>query len=204
MAGPLKAAVPGCFVVLSLLMTAAMADEVVLENGVAADGHTLMIGDKKRWDTVVYDVPVSSASGYLSVEPDKEAGSFKATWNGKGEAQVFLAYGEPRDLSSLLEQDSALVMLMQINKAPKKKLTIKMGCEYPCAANADISKLFKALPEEQWLRVSVGLKCFNEGGLDMTHVDTPLLLTTRGKLALTIADVRIVPGAGASATIRCD
>ena len=191
-------------VLLMFIAGTSNADEVVLVDGVAADGYTLMVGDKKQWDTIVNSDPISSASGYIAVEPDAAAGAINATWNGKGEAQLFLAYSEFQDFSGLLEQDSALVMLLQVTTPPKKRVVIKMGCEYPCAANADISKLLKALPVEQWLRVSVALKCFADGGLDIEHVDTPLLLLTRGKLALSVADVRIVPGIAESATIRCE
>ena len=191
-------------VLLMFIAGTSNADEVVLVDGVAADGYTLMVGDKKQWDTIVNSDPISSASGYIAVEPDAAAGAINATWNGKGEAQLFLAYSEFQDFSGLLEQDSALVMLLQVTTPPKKRVVIKMGCEYPCAANADISKLLKALPVEQWLRVSIALKCFADGGLNVEHVDTPLLLLTRGRLALSVADVRIVPGIAESATIRCE
>lgn len=189
---------------LVIFVNSAFADEVVLVDGVATDGYTLMIGDKKQWDTIVYLDPISSASGYIAVEPDSAAGAINATWNGKGEAQLFLAYSKFQDFSDLLEQDSALVMLLQVTTPPKKKVVIKMGCEYPCAANADISKLLKALPVEQWLRVSIALKCFADGGLNVEHVDTPLLLLTRGRLGLSVADVRIVPGIAESAIVRCE
>jgi beta-glucosidase len=127
----------------------------------------------------------------------------KARWNGKGEAQFFIANDGPADYSKLVEQDAALVVLMQIVTPPKKKVVIKMGCGYPCAANANITKLLKALPVEQWLRVSFDLKCFADGGLDITNVDTPLLLTTAGKMSVSMSDVSIVPGVGPEATIRC-
>ena len=191
-------------VLLMFIAGTSNADEVVLVDGVAADGYTMMVGDKKQWDTVVYSDPVNSASGYLAVEPDPAERAINATWNGKGEAQLFLAYNEFQDFSALLEQDAALVMLLQVTTPPKRKVVIKMGCEYPCAANADISRLLKALPLEQWLKVSIALKCFADGGLDIEHVDTPLLLLTQGKLALSVADVRIVPGLAESATIRCE
>lgn len=180
-----------------------VADEIVLVNGTAAEGNTLMIGDKRQWDTVVGAEPITSASGYLSTEPDSTEGAVKVTWNGKGEAQLFIATDSPRDFSELLEQDAALVMLMKVSAAPKRKTVIKMGCGYPCAANADITSLLKALPEDQWLRVSFDFKCFADGGLNVKNVDTPLLLTTAGKLAVSISDVSIVPGAGGDATIRC-
>ena len=191
-----------CVATLSVANTG-VADEIVLANGAAAEGDTLMIGDKRQWDTVVGAESISSASGYLSAETDTANGALNATWNGKGEAQIFLAHDSPKDYTKLLEQDAALVLLMQVVSPPKRKVIIKMGCGYPCAANADISKLLKALPADEWLRVSLDLKCFADGGLNIKSVDTPFLLSTAGKMAVSIADVNIVPGAGVDATIRC-
>lgn len=189
--------------ILVLLSDMALADISVLANGMAAEGVTLMIGDKRQWDTLVGSEPVTSASGYLSVESDTANGEIKAEWNGKGEAQLFVANNGPKDYTDLLAEDAALVVLMQVIAPPKRKTVIKMGCGYPCAANADITKLLKALPAEQWLRVSFDLKCFAEGGLDIKNVDTPLLITTAGKMTVSISDVSIVPGIGPEATIRC-
>jgi len=178
-------------------------DEIVLSNGAPAGSYTVLIGDKKQWDTPVGADAVTSASGYLSVESDMANSALTAQWNGKGEAQFFIANDGPADYTALLEQDAALVVLMQVVAPPKRKAVIKMGCGYPCAANANITELLKALPAEQWLRVSFDLKCFADGGLDITNVDTPLLLTTAGKMSVSISDVTIVPGVGPDATIRC-
>lgn len=182
-----------------------LADELVLVDGAAADNYTLMIGDKKQWDTVVYSDPISSVSGYLSVEPDAENGAIKATWSGKGEAQLFLAHGsEPQNLTELVKQDAALVMLVQLHTPPKRKpVALKMGCVYPCSADTDISKLLNALPTEQWLKISVDLRCFAEHGLNVENVDSPMTLLTKSKLSLSIGDVRLVPGVGETATIKC-
>ena len=181
----------------------AAQEEVVMVDGVAGEGYTLLIGDRKQWDTAVDSVPISSSSGYLSVEPDVEAGELNAIWSGKGEAQLFLAHNEPQDYTEYLEQDAALVIILKVVSPPKRKVTIRMGCGYPCAANADITSLLKALPGEEWLRVSFDLKCFADSGLNIGNVDTPLLLTTTGKMAISITDVGIFPGVGTGATIRC-
>ena len=78
-----------------------------------------------------------------------------------------------------------------------------MGCGYPCDSSADVTKLLKALPPEQWVRLSFDLKCFADGGLNVKNVDTPMLITTKGEMSLSIADVSVVPGLGPEATIRC-
>ena len=182
---------------------AAAAQEVVMVDGIASESYKLLIGDKKQWDSVVDSVPISSASGYVSVEPDAAVGELNATWNGKGEAQLFLAHDGPQDYTEFLEQDAALVVVLKVVSPPKRKVTIRMGCGYPCAANADVTKLLIALPEEQWLRVSFDLKCFVDSGLNIRNVDTPLLLTTTGKMAISITDVGIIPDVGTDATIHC-
>jgi beta-glucosidase len=179
------------------------ADQIIFTNGVASEGSVMLIGDKKQWDTFVGAEPISSASGYLAIDPGAEAASVKATWSGGGEAQFFVAHEAPMDYSEHLEQDSALVVVLKVEKKPKSEVLIRMGCGYPCASDADISKLLEALPHDQWVRLSFDLKCFVDGGLNIENVDTPLLLTTKGEMALSIADISIVPGIGPEATIRC-
>ena len=192
-----------CFVCLSLASATSVADEVILVNGSPSEGNVMLIGDKKQWDTVVGAEPVSSASGYLSVERNAEDQAISAAWNGEGEAQFFVAHEGPRDYSQHVAQDSALVVLLRVDKTPKKKVSMRMGCGYPCASSADITKLLRALPTGEWLRVSFDLKCFAEGGLNINNVDTPVLITTKGEMSLTIADIGMVSGLGPEATIRC-
>ena len=188
---------------LSVMPGLAVADETILSNGVPSEGNVALIGDKKMWDTIVGKEPISSASGYLSVQTDAELQALRADWNGKGEAQFFLAHESSRDYSAHLEQSSALVVLLRLEEAPNKKVQIKMGCGYPCDSSADVTKLLKALPPEQWVRLSFDLKCFADGGLNIKNVDTPMLITTKGEMSLSIADVSVVPGLGSEATIRC-
>jgi beta-glucosidase len=191
------------FVCLSFASGTSVADEVILANGIPGEGNVMLIGDKKQWDTFVGAEPVSSASGYLSVERNAEDQAISAAWNGEGEAQFFVARESPKDYSEHVAQDSALVILLRVDKPPRKKVTMRMGCGYPCASNADITKLLRALPPGEWLRVSFDLKCFAEGGLNINSVDTPVLITTRGEMSLTIADIGMVAGLGPEATIRC-
>ena len=184
-------------------VVAAESAEPVLTDGAPSPGLTLMVGDKRQWDTFVGVNSVSSASGFLSVEPDAESGELRASWTGKGEAQLFLAYDGPRDFGEWVSKDSALVAEIKVLAKPRKKVTLKMGCGYPCGAEADIGKLLSAMPEGEWLRVSFDLACFRDGGLDVNNVDVPFLMLTRGKMSLALADVQIVPGVGPDATIRC-
>lgn len=188
---------------LSVVPRVVAGDEVILASGIPSEGNVMLIGDKKQWDTVVGGEPISSASGYLRAEPRAEEKAVRAEWNGKGEAQFFIAHGAPADYTQRLDEQSALVVILKVEKTPAKKVLIKMGCGYPCASTANITKLLKALTPQQWVRLSIDLECFASGGLDIRNVDTPFLITTRGEMSLSIADISLVSGLGPAATISC-
>jgi beta-glucosidase len=201
----ITACLPGILLATSLtsIPGVAFGDEVILANGAPRDGNVMFIGDKKQWDTMVVGEAISSASGYLTAEPRAEEKAVRADWNGEGEAQFFLAHKAPADYTQHLDEQSALVVILKVEKKPTKKVLMKMGCGYPCASNADITKLLKALTPQQWVRLSIDLECFAAGGLNIKNVDTPLLITTRGEMSLSIADISLVSGLGPKATISC-
>ena len=182
---------------------AAGADDSIIAAGVASEGHVMLIGDKQNWDTVVGSDDISSALGYLSLAHDNDETAVNLTWNGGGEAQFFVGRKEAGDYSAYLDQNAALVAVIRVDKKPTGKATLRMGCGYPCGSNADITKLLNALPTDKWVRVSFDLKCFADGGLDARNVDTPWLITTKGELALSIAELSVAPEIGPEATIRC-
>lgn len=179
-------------------------EQVVVADGKPGPGFTMMVGDPQRWDVPVIDGAARSDAGYLVLEPLAAAPALAATWNGKGEAQLYVAAtAGPEDLSPLAASDTSLVMLMSVAQPPKKKVELRMGCQYPCGASADITKMLRAVPTDQWFRVSFDLACFASEGLDVRNVDVPFLMWTRGRLAVSLADVRLVPGTAGTATVRC-
>jgi beta-glucosidase len=185
------------------VLVADTVEPIVAMRDGAQPPFTLMLGDKGNWALPVVGEPeqVSEAKA-LRVEPGDE-GSVRVTWRGKGEGQVYLQAYEPMDYSALAASDAALVLLMKVDRPPKKKVLIRMGCVYPCRAEADVTGLFKAVPKDTWGTVSFAMRCFQEGGLNVTQVDSPLILATDGKFSLSLAEVSVVPGMGANATVRC-
>ena len=79
------------------------------------------------------------------------------------------------------------------------RLLIQMAIFLP-----SISILHRAaLPQGEWLRLSVDMQCFTTQGLDAARVDTPFLLLTQGRLELDVADIMLVQGMREKAAIRC-
>ena len=59
------------------------------------------------------------------------------------------------------------------------------------------------MPTDQWVRVTVDMDCFVKSGLDPSKVETPFLISTRGKLDLSFSYVRLEPVGAAKPTITC-
>ena len=125
------------------------------------------------------------------------------TFSRRREGQVFLASNPPLDLRPMVEAEAALVFVLRSETPPTERVKLRLGCGYPCGADADVTELFKSVPTERWVRVSLDVRCFVQQGLDATAVDTPFLLLTEGRMALSIADIRFVPGAGPQAIVSC-
>lgn len=182
--------------------TAAAEDLGVFAGGTPAEGYLLMVGDPKRWDVQVGADGATTYAGYLEARPSGD-GAIEATWNGEGDAQLFLAGIEPLDLGPMVAADGALVLLLSVADAPDDDVELRIGCGYPCGASAQVEKLLGALPTGEWFRVSFDLRCFADQGLEPGKVDAPFLLLTDSAMKLSIADVGFVEGLGPKATVRC-
>jgi len=79
-----------------------------------------------------------------------------------------------------------------------------MDCGWPCHGSRDVTKMFRSVPEGEWVTRGISLKCFEAKGVDLEKVTTPFLLTTDRSFALTIKDVRIVPDAPVDQIEYCD
>ena len=201
------------FVVLLLVTQALAAEEVhqgdssviddlvILEAGKASNFQSFL-GDKKNWRLEATAPETVSASKRIKLVKNEVENDYTLNWKGRGEGQFYLA-SLAQDLSQYDDADSVLVMTLKVNQPPKKQVVLRMGCGYPCAGNADLTRLFQSVPADQWLKVSIDLACFSSRGLNVSQVDTPFLLLTSGKFSLSLADIRLVPYAQDSATIKC-
>jgi beta-glucosidase len=184
----------------------AAGEELIIFSGQTETPYRMLLGDQGGWDSPAGDSAASSNAGALSVEPvglQAQDDARQITWSGRGEGQFYFAAAEPQDMRGLLKDKAALSFFLRVNQAPAHKVTLRMGCRYPCASNADITGLLKALPVDTWVRVSVDLQCFAQQGLEPDHVDVPFLLLTDGKLSLSVAEIKIASGLATSATISC-
>ena len=126
----------------------------------------------------------------------------QAEWNG-GLGQIYWQQSVAADLTPLLEDGYSLSLVARIDEKPKKSVDLKMDCGYPCGGALNMTKLFKAVPEGQWFRMSFSLGCFKEAGANMANIFSPMVIMTKGKFAISISEVRLLKNPPAESVVDC-
>ncbi len=181
-------------------------DDLEIYFGQAVRPFKGFVGDSGGWQVPLQAGVTRSNQGVLTVTPVAlrvQEDALRVQWSGKGEGQFYFQTSEPLDLRALAKKDAALELLIRVETMPEKAVTLRMDCQYPCASSADISKLLQALPVDEWLRLTIDLRCFSKKGLKLEKIDTPFLLLTDGPLAVSVADIGIKAGKGKNAAIAC-
>jgi beta-glucosidase len=65
-----------------------------------------------------------------------------------------------------------------------------------CGAAFDLTKELDSAPHGQWRTVKVKLSSFREAGVDMASMTEPLVITTAGRLTLSLKTVRLTADPG--------
>ncbi len=189
---------------------AAVADgsgtDLVIFEERAADSWDVFVGDAGGWAIPVTGNVSESPNGVVVAtvaDREGEGDAIRVSWNGKGEGQYFVGTGSPRDWREFLHSEAALLVEIKVERPPTKTVTMRMDCQHPCGAKAELTDFLRKVPPERWIPLSVDLKCFADAGADFSRIDTPFLLLTKGKLIVATGDIRVVPGVGSEALISC-
>jgi hypothetical protein len=168
---------------------------VYINDGQAVTGWGIQLGDPENWATSVdASRKAKSASGKVSIEPADRVGrgdALQISWSPRKDIKgVFSVYGGPLDLSKF-ENEGAIVFDMRLDIKPDKNVTFGMDCGYPCRSEMQVSKILKDLRKDEWTTMPIPLNCFTKEGLDIKKVNGPVVISTDGKLKMTIANVRL-------------
>lgn len=185
--------------------TYAEADEVVF-SGSEITNWQLYLGSSSNW-MVWFVAPetTSHKSKVITVRTIDNlatADAIQAEWKG-GLGQVYWQKPDPQDYRELAAQGGALSMVVRVDKKPKKSVDIKMDCGYPCAGSLNMTKLFKAVPEDTWFRISLKLSCFEEAGANLGNILAPLVVATKGAFKLSVSDVRLLAEPPSESLVDC-
>ena len=195
-------------VVLSGLLltgTHAQADEVVF-SGTEFTSWQLYLGSSSNW--MVWFVPPETTTHkskvvtVRTIDNVATADAVQAEWKG-GLGQIYWQQSDPQDYRKMAEEGGALSMVIRIDKRPRKSVDVKMDCGYPCAGSLNMTKLFKAVPEDTWFRISLKLSCFEEAGANLGNILAPLVVATKGDFEMSFSSVELLTQPPPESLIDC-
>lgn len=188
------------------LATSAITEQVIF-SGSARGPWSAFVGDSSNWSMPVSGSVTESAFGALSVrtvDGNVQEDSRAVEWTGGHMSQFYFQSEVPVNLSELAAQDGALSMTFKIDKRPEGQVTQRMDCGYPCSGGLDLTRLFSVLQEGQWVTAAVKLSCFEKSGVNLSRVNSPLLISSAEPFAMTILDVRLTTDVPENTIISCN
>ena len=177
--------------------TSAGADGVVFGRGNLPGGQLTLTEEGGPTVVVTGNAAATGSSRLAVAGVDRRAqeDARRFTWNGSGAATAQINAARPLDISREANGELSLVVEYRVDAAPTAPVTLGMSCGTGCTFAVPIRGLLAAAPVGTWSTMAVPLRCFRQGGVDMTRVTAPLLITTAGRLALSVSDVRFASAA---------
>ncbi len=162
-------------------------------NGLIPGGRTFTVGDNKAWGIPVEDLQGRSAGGKLKIESAdyKATGdALRAVWSKarlKGELSLT---GPPIDISGLKDV-AALTFDIKVDQKPTQEVYLALDCGWPCRGEVKIGNLLRKYKRGDWHSFPLPLSCFKGNQVNLAEVIGVFLLTTEGRLSVSIANIRL-------------
>jgi len=189
----------------SALLNSSKAARIVF-SGSARPPFKTFVGDASNWQKPVTGNMTATQFGNLSVttvDGAVQEDSRRLEWKGGRESQFFWQSESSTDFTALNAEDASLVMEFIVNKHPQGAVTLRMDCGWPCSGGLNLTPILKAFPEGQAVRMGVKLSCFEDVGVNLSKVDSPLVLVSSEAFTMTISDVRITNDIAEKALVGC-
>jgi beta-glucosidase len=141
-----------------------------LDRGKAVHGYRFTLVDTHGASMTGDVSPATTPDGALHMaaldyKAQEDARRFR--WNSDN-AQLSIHARTPLDLDRETNGDVLLVTTLRVDALPTQNVWIGMG-----QGHVPLAKTLAKLPQGQWTRVGVPLKCFRAAGADMHHIDQP-------------------------------
>lgn len=127
----------------------------------------------------------------------------RLAWSGKGEAVAALQSHTALDLQRESNGDLMLLTTLRVDAAPKGEAWLSVGCSAGCSARVAIGPALAALPQGQWKRVGVPLKCLARAGARMDAIDRPWSVVTGDAMTISVSRVALGALNEAEVTLGC-
>lgn len=204
---PLCKAVSSALLLLtaSTVLNTAAAEDSVIFDGDSTPPLQLFLGSENNWSVPVWGEETTTHKSEVLVVRLKEEDQMsimQAEWNG-GLGQVYWQQPLAVDMTQQVADGLALSVVARIDQKPKKSVNLKMDCGYPCGGALNMTKLFKAIPTDQWFRMSFKLSCFEDAGANMANIFSPLVITTKDQFQISVSEVSLLKNPPPESLVDC-
>ncbi len=182
------------------------ATGVYFARGDAGPGMALRLEDAAGQGLTVTRVPDASPDDRLKitgVDHLAQEDGRRLAWSGKGEAVAALQSHTALDLQRESNGDLMLLTTLRVDAAPQGEAWLSVGCGAGCSARIAIGSSLAALPQGQWKRVGVPLKCLARAGARMDAIDRPWSVVTGDAMTISVSRVALGALNEAEVTLGC-
>lgn len=182
------------------------ATGVFFARGDAGPGMALRLEDAAGQGLTVTRVPDALPDDRLKitgVDHLAQEDGRRLAWSGKGEAVAALQSHTALDLQRESNGDLMLLTTLRVDAAPKGEAWLSVGCSAGCSARVAIGPALAALPQGQWKRVGVPLKCLARAGARMDAIDRPWSVVTGDEMTISVSRVALGALNEAEVTLGC-
>ncbi len=182
------------------------ATGVFFARGDAGPGMALRLEDAAGQGLSVTRVPDALPDDRLKitgVDHLPQEDGRRLAWSGNGEAVAALQSHTALDLRRESNGDLMLLTTLRVDAAPKGEAWLSVGCGVGCSARIAIGPALAALPQGQWKRVGVPLKCLAKAGAKLDAIDRPWSVATGDAMTISVSRVALGALNEAEVTLGC-
>ncbi|QGL80660.1 glycoside hydrolase family 3 protein [Stenotrophomonas maltophilia] len=182
------------------------ATGVFFARGDAGPGMALRLEDAAGQGLTVTRVPDALPDDRLKitgVDHLAQEDGRRLAWSGNGEAVAALQSHTTLDLQRESNGDLMLLTTLRVDAAPKGDAWLSVGCGVGCSARIAIGPALAALPQGQWKRVGVPLKCLAKAGAKLDAIDRPWSVATGDAMTISVSRVALGALNEAEVTLGC-
>jgi beta-glucosidase len=115
-------------------------------------------------------------------------------FNGERPGLAALTGRSAIDLSRQTNGQLSLGFDYRVDEAPSAPVTVTMGCGARCSGAVRVENELRRAPLRRWQHLNIPLACFAHAGADMHRITMPFAVETRGKLVLSVTNIRLQSG----------
>jgi beta-glucosidase len=174
----------------------------IVDVGRAAVPWSLLLIDVTGEKVAADPAPATVSTAALRVvrgDRNKQEDTLIATWSGLAKASLVAAAAQPASFTKQTNEGMTLTMNLRVDTAPARSVTLAMGSA-TALGKVDLTEALMAAHGKGWTKIAVPLSCFHNAGADVGAVTLPMVLTSNGRLAVSLYSVQVEPAAAGQAS----